>query len=259
MRFAALAVVVLMGTACKDSPSEQKATTGSGAAVSAPERPALARPDVTSPGPVKVGKLAATVTYSERALEVDGTQLGKLRNGVIDRELLDRVTGLLETAGASGDPIGISLDPALPYVRVSELLYNLKAAGFRNLALLAGAGATAVPLDLMDSDQLGSAGLRPVVTLTPRSIVLWSASGEEGTQQKPKVVLPSGAYSALAKELGGIVTTRWPDGMRTPEDRIIIIQPGRAERAETLLQTLAAVRADGKLELFPTIYLTAGT
>ena len=46
---------------------------------------------------------------------------------------------------------------------------------------------------------------------------------------------------------------------KKPPRNTIIIQPDGNELAQALLNVLAAVRADGSLELFPNIFLAGGT
>lgn len=207
---------------------------------------------------VKITKLSATVFYSVDDLQFNGSSLGKLRNGVIDRERIDRLLQLLEAPGATSDPIAVSLAPSLPYLLVAELLFKLKAAGFRNLALMTP-GSMPIPLEMIDADQLGTDGLRPVVTLSGGRVILWSASGSEGTQGVPKLTLPSsGSFDALTAALVEIVERRWPDGKRPAADRQIIVQVSGRETSQTLMHVLATVRSEGTLELFPTIYLAGG-
>lgn len=258
MRSVALLLIALIAVGCKDSkPQQSGAKTGSGAR-RAPAVPSLDRPLATAPSLVKVTKLSATVFYSLTDLQFGGSSLGRLRDGVIDHERVDHLLRLLEVPGASGDPIGVSLDPTLPYLRVSELLFNLKTAGYRNVALLTP-GSMPIPLEMIDSDQVSADGLRPVITLSGGRLMLWSASGEEGTQSAPKLSIPSaGSYDALTKALSEIVQRRWPDGMRPPVDRTIVVQVGSRETALTLMHLLATVRSDGNLELFPTIFLAGG-
>ena len=102
--------------------------------------------------------------------------------------------------------------------------------------------------------------MRPIVTVRGGTVILWSASGEEGTQQKPKATLPAkGTFSELTSELSDIVNKRWASGRpRSADDKAIIVQVASLETAETLLNVLAAVRGDATLELFPNIYLAGG-
>jgi hypothetical protein len=262
MRGVVLALAVaLLG--CKDKPkqkpsSETTAESTTGAAGTS-ARPRLDPPKVAGPGTVTITNLAATIYYGEKVLELDDFSFGKIRDGAIPRDMLEKLARRLERAGASGDPIGIALEPQLRYLRVAELLQSLKSAGYRNVALLAG-GAKAIPLELLDADQIGATGVRPVVTVRGGSVMLWSMSGEEGTQDKPKAKLTAGGtFAELTSALSDIVNKRWANGRpRTSDDKSIIVQVGNLETADTLLNVLAAVRGDSTLELFPNIYLAGG-
>jgi len=260
MRFVALSMAVCAALGCKEPEQKQQPTaTGQAAKRAQGEQPSLERQESIGRAVVEVKKVSATITYTSTELKVDETQLGvRLQNGMIPPEVLDQLTARLEAAGASGDPIGVAVDPTLPNQRVFELLHSLKQAGYRNIALLAGKGFIAVPLELVDADQLGK-GIHPVVTVTGGRVILWSQSGAEGTAESPKLVFGAGAsLEPLTKALAEIVKRRWPDGMRPDEDRVITIQMSGREKAATLLQITAAVRSEGSTELFPTIYLAAG-
>lgn len=261
MRFVALSLAVCAAVGCKEPEQKQQppASKGEAAKRAQAEQPSLERPQAVGRGVVEVKKVSATITYSSTELKVDDTQLGvRLQNGMIPPPVLEQLMARLETAGASGDPIGVAVDPTLHNQRVFELLQALKQAGYRNVALIAGKGFIAIPLELVDADQLGN-GIHPVVTVTGGRVILWSQSGAEGTSQNPKLVFGAGAsMEPLTKALAEIVKRRWPDGMRPDEDRVITIQMSGREKAATLLQITAAVRAEGSTELFPTIYLAAG-
>jgi biopolymer transport protein ExbD len=224
-------------------------------------RPALETPNVTGPGLVPVTALGPKITFSKTEIKVDDESIAPIRqDGWIEDTRVQALIATLEGKANSDDPVAITLDATVPYRRVGQLLDILKRAGFRNLALLAGNGQM-IPIELPDSKEINGVGLRPVVTLSRKQVTLWSASGQEGTRARPKLSFAVGdkaSFELLTRALAEIVERRWPDHKRGNEDRTIIIQPDGNQPAQVLLQLLAAVRADGSLELFPNIFLTGG-
>jgi hypothetical protein len=240
----------------RDEPSVERERSKPGA------RPELETPSVTGPGLVPATGLGPKITFSKTEIKVDGETIAAVRpDGWIDPTRADALTRVLEGKANSDAPVAITLDATVPYRRVGQLLDTLKRAGFRNLALLTGNGGQMIPIELPDSAEINGAGLRPVVTLDRKQVTLWSASGQEGTRGQPKLsflVGDNASFEPLTRALAEIVQRRWPDHQRGAADRTIIIVPDGNQPAQVVLQLLAAVRADGSLELFPNIFLAGG-
>lgn len=268
MRIAAIVLAAAAGLGCKDkqaakqAPAPAKQPTATSKAPPSTDRPALETPDVVGPGLVPAVGLGPKVTFTKTEIQIDGESVVTLGpDGLVDPARLQTLTRRLEGKATSDAPVAISLDATLPYARIGKLLDTFRRAGFRNLALLAGSDGQMIPIELPDATEANSGGLRPVVSLDGTRLMLWSASGEEGTKRKPKLVLDVGAspsFAPLTRALAEIVQKRWPDGKRPPADRTIIVQLDGRQSAQVLLNLLAAVRADGSLELFPNIFLAGG-
>jgi len=263
MRLIWIALVVL-ACACKDkkAPAKKDEPVAQRERQRRVDRPAMETPDVTGAGVVPAVGLGPKVTFSKTEIKVDDDSVAPVRSdGWIDASRVEALTRILESKANSDAPVAVALDATVPYRRVGQLLDTLKRAGFRNLALLTGSGGQMIPIELPDSAEINGAGLRPVVTLERKQVSLWSASGLEGTRARPKLTFGLGEtqrFAPLTRALADIVQKRWPDGKRAAEDRTIIIQADGSQPAEVLLQLLAAVRADGSVELFPNIFLTGG-
>jgi hypothetical protein len=264
MRFVAIALVLaFVGcSGCKDKQAAKQEPAPATAPQAPGAAPELEMPNVTGPGLVKPTKLGPKIAFGKTAILLDGESVVTIGpDGMLDSARLDTLTRLLETKATSDAPIAIELDSSITYQRVGQLLDRLKRAGFRNLALVAGPDAV-IPIELPDTSEANAGGVRPIVTLDHNRLVLWSASGEEGTKKKPKLVLTIGGnpsdFQPLTRALSEIVSRRWPSGKRSPEDRTIIVQLDPTQPASTLLLLLAAVRAEGGRELFPNIFLAGG-
>jgi len=254
---------VLACVACKDKQAKQEPAARPAPTGEAPtSRPALETPTVSGPGLVPAVGLGPKITFTKEKLEVDDENVATIGpDGLVDKSRFDVLTRLLEAKATSDAPIGLALDATIEYRRVSQLLDVLRRAGFRNLGLLTGTGAQMIPLDLPDSAEVNAKGLRPVVAYDGRYVRVWSASGEEGTQKKPKLSYEVGAspdFKPVTRALADIVQRRFPGNKRNPEDLTIVIQLAGSVPAETMLQLLSAVRADGSLVLFPNIFLAGG-
>jgi hypothetical protein len=264
-RIAAIVVAAWagLGLGCKDKQQpDNKPVTGELSRSETRKRPELASPEVSGPGLVKVNRLGAKLTYARHEIRVDGESVIAIgADGLVDPSRYAVLITVLEDKLRSDDPLGIQLDASLPYLRVGELLGALRRSGFRNLALLAGDGSTMIPIELPDAQEANAGGVRPVVTLKGGRLILWSASGEEGTRKSPRLDIDfdgTRSLNALTDELVKIVQRRWPDGKRPHVDRTIIVQIEANETAEAALRVLAAVRAIGGRELFPNIFLAGG-
>ena len=258
-----IALLVLACSACKDkAPAKQEPQPALQRERQKPaDRPSLEAVDVAGPGLVPASGLGPKITFSKTEIKVDDQSVANVGDdGWIDATRVQALTRLLETKANSDAPVAVTLDATIPYRRVGQLLDLLKRGGFRNLALMSGNGKM-IPIELPDSSELGKTGLRPVVTLERNDVSLWSASGQEGTRAKPKLkftVAGGASFAPLTRALADIVQKRWPDGKRAAEDRAIIVQLDGNQPAQRLIQLLAAVRADGSLELFPNIFLAGG-
>ncbi|HEY5926134.1 MAG TPA: hypothetical protein VIV11_30825 [Kofleriaceae bacterium] len=250
--------------ACKDKQApakQQEPTVQHEERPRPPDRPSLELTDVTGPGLVPAVGLGPKVTFSKTEIKVDDQTIANVGpDGWIDASRAQALTRVLEGKANSDAPVAIVLDATIPYHRVGQLLDTLKRAGFRNLGLLTGGGSQMIPIELPDSQEIQGAGLRPVVSLERTQVSLWSASGQEGTKARPKLTfaLAQGNFAPLTRALAEIVQRRWPDGKRSDADKTIIIQAEGSQPAQKLMQLLAAVRADGGLELFPNIFLAGG-
>ncbi|HEY5947087.1 MAG TPA: hypothetical protein VIV40_16400 [Kofleriaceae bacterium] len=261
MKAVVIAVVAFACTGCKDKPAPKQEPPTAQRARKPENRPSLETPEVNGPGLMPATGLGPKITFSKTEIKVDNESVATVgSDGWIDDARAQALTTLLESKVNSDAPVAITLDATVPYRRVGQLLDLLKRAGFRNLALLVGNGQM-IPIELADSAEINGVGLRPVVTLQRSQVKLWSASGQEGTRGKPKLAFALGAghtFGPLTRALAEIVQRRWPDGKRAEQDKTIIILPDGNQPAEVLLQLLAAVRADGSLELFPNIFLAGG-
>jgi biopolymer transport protein ExbD len=263
MRIAVMALLLLACAACKDKQAKKDEPGGKPADPSGPvSRPTLETPSVSGPGLVPATGLGPKITFTKAELKVDEENVATIGpDGLIDKTRWDVLTRLLEAKATSDAPIALTLDATIEYGRVSKLLDMLRRGGFRRLGLLTGTGAQMIPLELPDSAEVNAKGLRPVVTFDRKYVRVWSASGEEGTQKKPKLSYEVGTtpdFKPVTRALAEIVQRRFPGGKRSPEDLTIVVQLDPSVPAETMLQLLAAVRADGSLALFPNIFLAGG-
>jgi hypothetical protein len=177
------------------------------------------------------------------------------------RRDLEALTTRLEGKVKGDEPVALTIEPTLPYYRFAGVFDALHKAGFRKLALITGNGAKMIPLDTLDSAEANRGGLRPTVTIKRGRLTLWSGSGEEGTRAQPKLaydLTESPSFQPLTHALAEIVQRRWPDGRRTDADRVIFVQVDGGTTAQVLLGALAAVRVEGTLSLFPSIFLAGG-
>jgi hypothetical protein len=251
-----IVLVLAASLGCRD---RSAAPTSETPPVAEEARPELETPAVRGPGLVPAVGLGPKLTISKRELRVDGEVVGHVANGLIDRARLDAAITALEIRANSDAPIAIAVDATIPYRTLAVVLERLKRAGFSQLGLLAGSGSSMIPIQL-PAEPLRS-GLRPVVELDGPRLVLYSASGDEGSRRQPKLSLPiddRAGFEPLTRALAEIVRRRWPAGGRTSEDLAIIVMADGAQPTQRLLNVLAAVRADGTLELFPDIFLAGG-
>ncbi|HUS29251.1 MAG TPA: hypothetical protein VMZ53_12105 [Kofleriaceae bacterium] len=228
----------------------------------APPRPSLEPAEVSGLGVVPATQLGPKIVMSKDGISLDGQQVVAIsEDGVIDRARLEALTQQLEQKATSDAPVALTLDATLPYRRIAILLDALKKGGFRNIALLTGSGSTMIPIELKDTNEANTEGVRPIVTVKQNYVSVWSASGTEGTRKQPKLayeLTDPPDFKPVTRALADIVQSHWPDGKRSDAERIIILQLDGDKPAQLLLQLAAAVRADGSLVLFPGIYLSAG-
>ena len=258
-----MVLAVVACVACKDKqPAKQAPAQGQRDPQAATKPPSLETPAVNGPGLVRATGLGPKVTLTKTALEVDGQSVALLDGTApLDRQRLEAMTRLLESKATSDAPVALTLDATVSYARVGQLLDTLKRAGLRNVALLTGGGTHMIPIELPDSTESNAPGLRLVISFEQTQLRVWSVSGQEGTRRQPKLsmVVPDGAsFAPLTRALAEIVERRWPDGNRPAEDRAVIVQLDGNQPAQTMLNLLAAVRADGTRELFPNIVLAGG-
>lgn len=215
---------------------------------------------MTGHGVVKTSELGPKIVMSKDGITLDGVRLVAIDNGVLDRSRLDVLMRELERKSTDA-PLAVTLDATLPYYQVGVLFAALKQGGFRNLALLTGTGTTMIPIELPDTEEANGKGLRPVVTVKKNFVMVWSASGLEGTRAKPKLAYElkdPPDFAPVTRALADIVQTRWPIANREDADKTIILQLDSDKTVQVMLQLAAAVRSDGSRELFPGIYLAGG-
>lgn len=253
------AAILLALVACKDKPAAKPVEAHK---VEKPSlKSALETADVDTAGTLPASGLGPTVAIDVKEIRVDGESvLTVATDGPLVRRDLEALTTRLEHEVKGDEPVALSIDPTLPYYRFAGVFDALHKAGFRKLALLTG-NAKMIPLDLLDSAEANRGGLRPTVTIKRGRLTLWSGSGEEGTRAQPKLaydLTESPTFQPLTHALAEIVQRRWPDGRRTDEDRVIFVQVDGGTTAQILLGALAAVRVEGTLTLFPSIFLAGG-
>jgi hypothetical protein len=249
----AVAMVLLAG--CKDKPAKQVVPDKTGSASVLPKL-TLNAPNVTGPGVEPKSRHAATIYYSLHQLGVDNDRPADIgTDGLVEPKVMENVVRTLEQRVKSDDPVAISLDGSLRFVRVATFLGKLKRAGFKNIVLLTRERGQ-IPLTLPDPSELGD-GLRPYVNVASNIISLYSLSGEEGTAVAPKLSIPvSAGTTKLTEALSEIVQRRWPSGTRTAAELTITLQLERTESAEMMMRMIAAVRANRSRPLFPHVFLT---
>jgi biopolymer transport protein ExbD len=254
-----IVIALVLLCACKDKPAPEKREAPKPERSKPGARPELT--DVTGPGLVPATGLGPKITFTTTEIQLDGETIAPVRqDGWIEPTREQALIALLEAKANSDAPVAVTLAATVPYRRVGQLLDMLKRAGFRNLALLANSGGQMIPIELADAAEINGVGLRPVVTLRHQQLILWSATGQEGTRAKPKLTLAitDDNFERLTRALADIVQKRWPDHKRDDADRTIIIQADGNQPAQVVLKALAAVRIDGSLELFPNIFLAGG-
>ena len=260
MRSAAILLAALALLACKDK-AVSKRTEQQPQAKTAPP-PSLETADVDGAGAIPVVGLGPKVVINKQEITIDGEPVMSIAGDApLARRDLEALTTRLEGKVKGDEPIALMIDAALPYYRFAVVFDALHKAGFHKLALLTGSGAKMIPLDMIDGAEANRGGLRPTVTIKHGRLTLWSGSGEEGTTTQPKLaydLTDPPTFQPLTHALAEIVQRRWPDGRRTDVDRVIMIQVDGGTTAQILLGTLAAVRVDGTLTLFPSIFLAGG-
>jgi hypothetical protein len=263
MRIAVMALAVVACVACKDKQPAKQAPSPASEREGQPKAkpPSLETATVTGPGLVPATGLGPKITLTKTELKLEGQTISAVSGDTLDPGALAALTRQLESKATSDAPVAITFDATLPYRRVGQLLDALRRAGFRNIALLAGSGSQMIPIELPDTEEINGPGLRLVISLDRTQLRLWSASGQEGTKRKPKLsmaVSDTTSFAPVTRALTEIVQRRWPDGNRPAQDRSIIVQLDGNQSVQAMLGLLAAVRADGSLELFPEIFLAGG-
>lgn len=258
-----IAVLVLCTSllACKDKPASKKVDDKPQTQTVTRPRP-LDTAEIEGAGVVPAVGLGPKIVINKQELTLDGEPILTVAGDApFVRRDLDALTQRLEMKVKGDEPIALMIDSTMPFYRFAVIFDALRKAGFRRLALLTGTGAKMIPLDLLDTAEANKGGLRPIVTIKRGQLTLWSGSGEEGTRTEPKLsydLTTSPSFKPLTRALAEIVQRRWPDGKRPDEDRVIFIQLDGGTTADVMLATLAAVRADGTLVLFPSIFLSGG-
>lgn len=249
MRFAAILLAALALLACRDKPASKQSEP---AKKTAPTRaPSLQTADVD--GAIPAVGLGPKVVIDKQEITIDGEPVLSIAGDApIVRKDLDALTHRLEGKIKADEPVALMIDSTLPFYRFAAVFDALHKAGFRKLALLTGSGAKMIPLEMIDGAEANGSS-RPAVTIKRGRLTLWA-----GAEKLAYDLVDPPTFQPLTHALAEIVQNRWPDGRRTDEDRVIIVQPDGGTTAQVLLGTLAAVRVDGTLTLFPTIFLAGG-
>jgi hypothetical protein len=265
MRIAVIALVVVALVplfACKDKTPAQKQPPAARESATKAQPPSLEPPTVSGPGLVPAVGLGPKLTVSKTEIKIDEQSIATFgEDGLIDKSRLDAIARVLEQKANSDAPIALALDRTVPYRRLAHLLDALDRAGFRQFGLLTGNGGQMIPIETPDPAAANAPGLRLVISVDRTQLRLWSVSGQEGTRRQPKLSMAAGdhaSYAPLTRALAEIVQRRWPDGERSAADRSVLVQVDPNQSAQSLLGLLAAIRADGSLELFPNIMLSGG-
>jgi biopolymer transport protein ExbD len=254
------AAILLALVACKDKPAPKPREADK---VEKPSlKSALETADVDTAGTLPASGLGPKVAINDKEITVNGESVMTIATDApLVRRDLEALTTRLEGKVKGDEPVALTIEPTLPYYRFAGVFDALHKAGFRKLALITGNGAKMIPLDTLDSAEANRGGLRPTVTIKRGRLTLWSGSGEEGTRAQPKLaydLTESPSFQPLTHALAEIVQRRWPDGRRTDADRVIFVQVDGGTTAQVLLGALAAVRVEGTLSLFPSIFLAGG-
>ncbi len=172
-------------------------------------------------------------------------------------------------------PLGIVIDRAAPFVLLEHVLRTARETGFEELALIAlgdeglGALPVSLPRGHRSAQPAEAAGegamlLKPVVTILGQRLILWSASGIEGTMQSPRLSLaaatpaPSFDLAPLSVSLAELVARHWPGERPGDSERIVLMFDG-ATPVQTVVDVIAAVRATAEgRPLFPHVGLSSG-
>src|SRR5689334_17363726 len=145
MRFVLLAVAAgLLG--CKDKPAQK--------AIPAESKPAtrVTPPRLDVQGDVPATGLGPKIVITTKELMLDGEPIGTLAiEQPIARKDLDALTHRLELAVKGDERVALTIDGAVPFYQFAVVFDALHKAGFDKLALLTGAGARMIPLDLIES------------------------------------------------------------------------------------------------------------
>jgi biopolymer transport protein ExbD len=233
-------------------------------------------PKVHGAGFVSPDYPTLAVVATDHGIVIDGKAIVAVTNGAVDPAEIDggalgieihRVHDFIKAAADAlatrGTPTRVQLviAPALPYRLLVQLAYSAKRAGITDFGLVVSVAdaLAAIPIRIPDKRPPGTTptGLQLMVAITDDKLTLWSASGSEGTLQKPKVVTTS--CDELAKALAEIRDRRWPDSKRPDADRSIFVLADSGIAVQRVADVLAVVRAtaDGK-ELFPDVVLSTG-
>lgn len=235
-------------------------------------------PQVQGAGFVEIEPDRPLLVATPSVIVLDGKSIVAVVNGEIDpAEIQGGATGVLiprlrafvaALATNRGGPMRLQLaiDPALTYKFLIGVLFTTRAAGVTDCALVVRVGddAKAIPVRLREppaasvhGNGKGLAGLGLIVSIDGDKLLLWSSSGAEGTEHKPKRTVHHA--DELANALAEIVDRRWQGAARSDLDRRIVVLARGAESMQRVAEVLAVVRArpDGR-ELFPDILLSSG-
>lgn len=248
MRFAAILLAALALLACKDKAKTKPAAQPKSASTT--PRPTLETADVE--GALPAANLGPKIVINKQEVLLDGEPVVKIAGDApLVRKDLEALTTRLEGKVAGDEPIALMIDSSMAFYQFAGVFDALHKAGFHKLALLTGNGAKMIPLDTLDGEANGTS--RPLVTIKHGHLTLWA-----GSEKLSYELTDSPTFQPLTRALAELVQSRWPDGHRTDEDRVIIVQVDRGTTAQVLLGALAAVRAEGTLVLFPSIFLAGG-
>jgi biopolymer transport protein ExbD len=254
-----LLLLLAVLAACGTKHDEPRAHQGSAQAASNADTAATAVaspfsvrvPEVSGPGAQPLAAKTPLVTISPSAVTLDGTSLVPVRGAMIAdlKPILAAVKALPDRHAR----VIVAAEAGLPFATVFGVLEAIAKGGLADIALAGSqrGAAMMVPLHIGSDSAADPLGL--VLQVTQKKLLLWSLSGQEGTQQSPLYAHPlDGNFAELTAKLADLVTRRFPSARQPAELRIIVmIDPGQS--AQVMLDTLAA--ASGQ---FPDVALSIG-
>ena len=212
-----------------------------------------------------------TVFVTKTGFVVDAKVIVPIVNGKVDADkeggalglkIPKLVTALL--AQPKQDTLVLALDRTTPYRALLGAMFTAKTSPltFRRFAIVARTAdtnaVTTFALTLPDSrpaaSAMSEAPLKLIVSVSRKTVILWSISGDEGTLQAPKLSLSLAADSgAKIKAALAEIANRRFGGPVPSAQRSIIFQADGDVDAATFVPMIAAMRS-----VFPDVMLSSG-